>query len=127
MEFISIKEAIELFGKSDSYFRRLQKEWVKSNPKKIKTKNGKIHFELKELNKKFDKVVNSQRIGFDQPNNDNLTLAILERELEEKNRLIQNLSDTIKAQTLTIHNLTESGKLIEQSKVKKRWFWNRSK
>lgn len=127
MEFISIKEAIELFGKSDSYFRRLQKEWAKSNPKKIKTKDGKIHFELKELNKKFDKVLNSQRIGFDQPNNDNLTLAILERELEEKNRLIQNLSDTIKAQTLTIHNLTESGKLIEQSKVKKRWFWNRSK
>jgi AraC-like DNA-binding protein len=124
MEFISIKEAIEVFGKSDSYFRRLQREWSKSNPKKVKLIEGKVHFELNTLNKKFDKVSVSQRTNFDKVKSENITLTILERELEEKNKLIQNLSETIKAQTLTIHNLTESVKTIEAGATKKRrWFW----
>jgi hypothetical protein len=124
MEFISIKEAIEVFGKSDSYFRRLQREWSKSNPKKVKLIEGKVHFELNTLNKKFDKASVGQKTNFDKGQIDNLINTMLQRELEEKNELIRNLSETIKAQTLTIHNLTESVKTIEAVATKKRrWFW----
>jgi len=124
MEFISIKEAIEVFGKSDSYFRRLQREWSKSKPKKIKLIDGKVKFELNELNKKFDKVSVSQRTNFDKVNIDNIMLTMLQREIDEKNELIRNQSETIKALTLINHNLTESVKTIEAVATKKRrWFW----
>lgn len=124
MEFISIKDAIKIYKKSDSYFRRLQREWTLTKPKAIKMIEGKVHFEVSALNKKFDKVGVNQRTSFDKVENEQRVISILERELEEKNKLIQNLSDTIKAQTLTIHNLSENTKLIEQSNPKKRrWFW----
>lgn len=124
MEWINIKEAVSIYGKSDSYFRRLQREWVKSKPKKVKLIEGKVSFELNELNKKLDKRRISQRTSFDQQKNESNMLAILQRELDEKNELIRNLSETIKANTITIHNLTESVKMIGESTPKrKRWFW----
>lgn len=124
MEFISIKEAIKLFGKSDSYFRRLQREWTLTKPKSIKMIESKVHFDLTALNKKFDKVGINQRTSFDQVENEQRILAILERQLDEQNKQINHLNETIKAQTVMIHNLTESVKLIEQSNPKKRrWFW----
>lgn len=124
MEFISIKEAIKLFGKSDSYFRRLQREWALTKPKSIKMIEGKVHFDLTALNKKLDKVGVRQRTSFDKVENEQRVLAILERQLDEQNRQINHLNETIKAQTVMIHNLTESVKLIEENKPKrKRWFW----
>lgn len=124
MEFISIKDAIKIYKKSDSYFRRLQREWALTKPKAIKMIDGKVHFDLTALNKKFDKVGVNQRTSFDKVENEQRVLAILERQLDEQNKQINHLNETIKAQTIMIHNLTESVKLIEQSKPKrKRWLW----
>lgn len=55
MEKISIRDAVRTFGKSDSYFRRIQREWKVSKPKAVFMYEGKVHFDLNELNKKFKK------------------------------------------------------------------------
>jgi hypothetical protein len=56
IEKISIRDAVRIFGKSDSYFRRIQREWKLSKPKAVFMYEGKVHFDLNELNKKFKKV-----------------------------------------------------------------------
>lgn len=55
IEKISIRDAVRTFGKSDSYFRRIQREWKVSKPKAVFMYEGKVHFDLNELNKKFKK------------------------------------------------------------------------
>lgn len=123
MEKISIRDAVRTFGKSDSYFRKLQREWKVSKPKAVFMYEGKVYFDLNELNKKFNQISVNTKPNYNQEKNDKL-LAILERQLDEQNKQINHLNETIKAQTVMIHNLTESVKLIEQNKPKrKRWFW----
>jgi hypothetical protein len=56
IEKISIRDAVRIFGKSDSYFRRIQREWKLSKPKAVFMYEGKVHFDLNELNKKFKRV-----------------------------------------------------------------------
>jgi prefoldin subunit 5 len=50
-------------------------------------------------------------------------IQIMENQLNEKDKQIESLQQTLQAQNLMLHNLQESIKLIEAPKKKKRWFW----
>ena len=121
MDWISIKEAIKLTGKSESTFRNLAKELKgsKSNNikfEKLKTGHEKILFKLSFLNKQFliGKTIESKQLN----NEDSLfkTLEILERQLAAKDEQINNLQ-----QLLAIEK-QQMQMLLDAPKKKKRWF-----
>ena len=124
MEKISIRDAVRTFGKSDSYFRRIQREWKVSKPKAVFMYEGKVHFDLNELNKKFNQIGVKQKGNIDQGQNER-ALNILERELQEKNKQIEALTERLKESNLLTAQLQQSIKLIEQNQQpkKRRWFW----
>ena len=122
MDWISIKEAIKLTGKSESTFRNLAKELKgsKSNNikfEKLKTGHEKILFKLSFLNKQFliGKTIESKQLN----NEDSLfkTLEILERQLAAKDEQINNLQ-----QLLAIEK-QQMQMLLDAPKKKKRWLW----
>ena len=122
MDWISIKEAIKLTGKSESTFRNLAKELKgsKSNNikfEKLKTGHEKILFKLSFLNKQFliGKTIESKQLN----NEDSLfkTLEILERQLAAKDEQINNLQ-----QLLAIEK-QQMQLLLDAPKKKKRWLW----
>lgn len=122
MDWISIKEAIKLTGKSESTFRNLAKELKgsKSNNikfEKLKTGHEKILFKLSFLNNQFliGKTIESKQLN----NEDSLfkTLEILERQLAAKDEQINNLQ-----QLLAIEK-QQMQLLLEAPKKKKRWLW----
>ena len=121
MDWISIKEAIKLTGKSESTFRNLAKELKgsKSNNikfEKLKTGHEKILFKLSFLNKQFliGKTIESKQLN----NEDSLfkTLEILERQLAAKDEQINHLQ-----QLLAIEK-QQMQMLLDAPKKKKRWF-----
>ena len=121
MDWISIKEAIKLTGKSESTFRNLAKELKgsKSNNikfEKLKTGHEKILFKLSFLNNQFliGKTIESKQLN----NEDSLfkTLEILERQLAAKDEQINNLQ-----QLLAIEK-QQMQMLLDAPKKKKRWF-----
>jgi small-conductance mechanosensitive channel len=121
---------MKLTGKSESTFRNLARRLKSSRSKdikleKLKTGHEKILFKESFINSYFDtssKGLNKQVESNASSEMSERTLAILERELEEKNRQIEALTDRLKESNLLQAQLHEQVKLLEAPKKKKRWF-----
>lgn len=130
MSYLTIQEAMKLTGKSESTFRNLARKLKASRSKEIKlerlkTGHEKILFKESFINSCFDTSSkgSSKQVESDASASINeRTLAILERELEEKNRQIEALTDRLKESNLLQAQLHEQVKLLEAPKKKKRWF-----
>ncbi len=126
MEWITLKECQKLTGKSESTLRKLARSLKESKSKDIrfellKTGHSKILFKLSFVN---SQLLTNQQVKTSQLKNDNSSdkiISILERELNEKNKQIEALTERIKESNLLTAQLQESIKLIEAPK-KKRWF-----
>lgn len=127
MEWIALKEVIKLTGKSESTLRKLARNLKESNSKdirleKLPTGHNKILFKLSFVNSQLliSKPIESNRLK--QESNSDKMISILERELNEKNKQIEALTERLKESNLLTAQLQESIKLIEPPKKKKRWF-----
>lgn len=130
MSYLTIQEAMEFTGKSESTFRNLARKLKGSKSKdikleKLKTGHEKILFKESFINSYFNtsskgssKVVESTAPSMVNER----VLAILERELEEKNRQIEALTDRLKESNLLQAQAQEQIKLLEAPTKKKRWF-----
>jgi hypothetical protein len=128
MEWISIKEVCNLTNKSESTVRNLARKLKASNSKNIrletlKTGHDKILFKLSYVNSQLLTIKPIKDKQLKQDSDSNKMLSILERELNEKNKQIEALTDRLKESNLLYAQLQESIKLIEGPKKKKRWFW----
>jgi hypothetical protein len=129
MEWITLKESQKLTGKSESTLRKLARSLKESKSKDIRfellaTGHSKILFKLSFIN---SQLLTNQQVRTSQLKNDNNSdkfIQILERELNEKNKQIEALTDRLKESNLLYAQLQESIKLIEAPK-KKRW-WQRN-
>jgi hypothetical protein len=128
MEWISIKEVCNLTNKSESTVRNLARKLKASNSKNIrletlKTGHDKIMFKLSYVNSEL-LIGKTVKNNVDKPvQNVDRFIQIMENQLNEKDKQIESLQQTLQAQNLMLHNLQESIKLIEAPKKKKRWFW----
>jgi prefoldin subunit 5 len=127
MEWITIKEVCNLTQKSESTVRNLARQLKASKSKNIrlerlKTGHDKILFKLSYVNSQLLTIktvkTNVEKTG----ENVNKFIQILENQLNEKDKQIESLQQTVQAQNLLLHNLQESIKLIDAPKKKKRWF-----
>ena len=121
MEFISLKDAMKLTGKSESTFRNLARKLKESKSKnikleKLKTGHEKILFKVSYINSQFliSKTVESKNNFIDSGLLK--TVEILERQLLAKDEQISNLT-----QLLALEK-QEKQMLLETPKKKKRWF-----
>jgi len=121
MEFISLKDAMKLTGKSESTFRNLARKLKESKSKnikleKLKTGHEKILFKVSYINSQFliSKTVESKNNSIDSGLLK--TVEILERQLLAKDEQISNLT-----QLLALEK-QEKQMLLETPKKKKRWF-----
>lgn len=138
MSYLTIQEAMKLTGKSESTFRNLARKLKASRSKdikleKLKTGHEKILFKESFIKSYFDtsskgssKQVESEASA---SINERDLLAILQQDLEEKNRQIEannrqieGLLDRLKESNLLQAQLHEQVKLLEAPKKKKRWF-----
>ena len=128
MEYITLKECQKLTGKSESTLRKLARSLKESKSKDIKleklpTGHDKILFKLSFVN---SQLLTNQQVKTSQLKNDSSNdkfIQILERELNEKNKQIEALTDRLKESNLLYAQLQESIKLMEAPKKKKRWGW----
>lgn len=127
MEWITLKECQKLTGKSESTLRKLARNLKENKSKDIRleslpTGHNKILFKLSFVNSQLliSKPIESNRLK--QDSNYDKMISILERELNEKNKQIEALTERIKESNLLTAQLQESIKMIEQPKKKKRWF-----
>lgn len=130
MSYLTIQEAMEFTGKSESTFRNLARklkgskskdiklEKLKTGHEKILFKESFIHSYFNTSSKGSNKVVESTAPSMVNER----VLAILERELEEKNRQIEALTDRLKESNLLQAQAQEQIKLLEAPTKKKRWF-----
>lgn len=129
MEYISLKDAMKLTGKSESTFRNLARKLKKTNTKdikleKLKTGHEKILFKVSFLNKYFlvGKTVESKNNSIDSGLLK--TVEILERQIIAKD-------EQLLAKDEQINNLTqllalekqEKQLLLQAPKKKKRWWF----
>ena len=126
MEWISIKEVCNITNKSESTVRNLARQLKASGSKNIrlerlKTGHDKIMFKLSYVNSQLLTVKPSGKKTVENNNSDRF-VQILENQLNEKDKQIEALQQTVQAQNLLMHNLQESIKLIDAPKKKKRWF-----
>ena len=127
MEWITIKEVCNLTQKSESTVRNLARKLKASNSKNIrletlKTGHDKILFKLSYINSEF-LIGKTVKNNVDKPvQNVDKFIQIMENQLNEKDRQIESLHQTVQAQNLMLHNLQESIKLLDAPKKKKRWF-----
>jgi len=130
MEWITIKEVCNLTQKSESTVRNLARKLKDSNSKNIrlerlKTGHDKILFKLSYVNSQM-LIGKTVKTNVDKPvQNVDKFIQIMENQLNEKDRQIESLHQTVQAQNLMLHNLQESIKLLDAPKKKKGWFWNR--
>jgi hypothetical protein len=130
MEWINIKDAIEIYKKSDSFFRRLKQELIKSKSKYIKSEKGKIYFERGYLDKKFDKVVNSQKVNSEKSNEQDSAsvdkdklIDFLTSQLNEKDKQINELIERNRETNILMSQLQNRILIESPEQKKKRWFW----
>jgi hypothetical protein len=128
MEWITIKEVCNLTNKSESTIRNLARQLKSSGNKNIrlerlKTGHDKILFKLSYVNSQLLTIKTVKTNVEKTPQNVDKFLAIMEKQLNEKDRQIESLHQTVQAQNLLLHNLQESIKLLDAPKKKKRWFW----
>jgi len=127
MEWITIKEVCNLTQKSESTVRNLARQLKASGSKNIrlerlKTGHDKILFKLSYVNSQLLTVKPIKEGVNKTTDNVNRFVQILENQLNEKDKQIESLQQTVQAQNLLLHNLQESIKLIDAPKKKKRWF-----
>ena len=128
MEWITLKDCQKLTGKSESTLRKLARQLKESNSKdirleKLPTGHEKILLKLSFVN---SQLLTNQQVKSKQlknENNSDKVIAILERELNEKNKQIESLTERLKESNLLHAQLQESIKLIEPPN-KRRW-WQR--
>jgi hypothetical protein len=126
MEYISLKDAMKLTGKSESTFRNLARKLKASNSKNIrletlKTGHEKILFKLSFINTQFliAKTVENKNTSVDSGLLK--TVEILERQLVAKDELINNLTQLLAMEKQHVQKLLDA----PETKKKKRWFWSR--
>jgi len=126
MEYISLKDAMKLTGKSESTFRNLARKLKASNSKNIrletlKTGHEKILFKLSFINTQFliGKTVENKNTSVDSGLLK--TVEILERQLVAKDELINNLTQLLAMEKQHVQKLLDA----PETKKKKRWFWSR--
>jgi hypothetical protein len=124
MEYITLKEAVKLTGKSESTFRKVARKLKESNSKNIKleklpTGHDKLLFKLSYVNSHFlvGKTIESNKSNSANESTLEKVVSILERQLMEKDEHIKNLT-----QLLALEK-QEKQFLLELPKKKKRWFW----
>ena len=130
MNYLTIQEAMKLTGKSESTFRNLARKLKASKSKdikleKLKTGHEKISFKESFINSYFNTSSNTSSNSYQNQHETGIqahTLAILERELEEKNRQIESLTERLKESNYLQLQLSERVQLLEAPKKKKRWF-----
>jgi hypothetical protein len=130
MNYLTIQEAMKLTGKSESTFRNLALKLKASKSKdikleKLKTGHEKISFKESFINSYFNTSSNTSSNSYQNQNETGIqahTFAILERELEEKNRQIESLTERLKESNYLQLQLSERVQLLEAPKKKKRWF-----
>jgi hypothetical protein len=122
---IDIKGAKEKYGKSETTFRNIVREWRKGKHKGgIKMDNGRVLFKVSFLDDKFKNGATSSQSNkteFNAPSIDDRTLAILENQLNEKDRQIEKL------QFLLAQSQENYNKLIQSPEPKKKRWWQRNK
>lgn len=128
MDWITLKECKELTKKSESTLRKLARQLKESKSKNIRfeklpTGHEKILFKLSFINSSLLISKPFEKKQLNKESENNKILQILENQLNEKDKQIESLQQTLQAQNLLLHNLQESIKLIEAPKKKKRWFW----
>lgn len=121
MEYISIKQAMQLTGKSESTFRNLARKLKGSKSKDIKfeklpTGHEKLLFSLKFINNQFlvSKPIEKKTSSMDSALLK--TIEILENQISKKDEQISNLTQLLAMEK------QEKQLLIEAPK-KRRWFW----
>ena len=124
MEYITLKEAVKLTGKSESTFRKVARKLKESNSKNIKleklpTGHDKLLFKLSYVNSHFlvGKSIESNKSNNSNESTLEKVVSILERQLMEKDEHIKNLT-----QLLALEK-QEKQILLEVPKKKKSWFW----
>ena len=125
MEYITLKEAVKLTGKSESTFRKVARKLKESNSKNIKleklpTGHEKLLFKLSYVNSHFlvGKTIESNKSHSANESTLEKVVSILERQLLEKDEHIKNLT-----QLLALEK-QEKQLLLENPPKKKRW-WQR--
>jgi hypothetical protein len=126
MEYITLKEAVKLTGKSESTFRKVARKLKESNSKNIKleklpTGHDKLLFKLSYVNSHFlvGKSIESNKSNNSNESTLEKVVSILENQLLEKDKQIDNLT-----QLLAIEK-QQTQLLLEIPKKKKRW-WQRN-
>lgn len=122
---IDIKGAKEKYGKSETTLRNIVREWRKGKHKgAIKMDNGRVLFKVSFLDDKFNHGATSSQSNkteFNAPGIDDRTLAILENQLNEKDKQIEKL------QFLLAQSQENYNKLIQAPEPKKKRWWQRNK
>ena len=138
-KFISIKEACNLFNKSNSTIRRVIKESPENQLKKEKLKTGhyKIFISVEYLNQYFNGQLpnnDSNELLMNNSNDEQLvnslnnTIDILKKELENKNNTIESLIERQRESNIIIERLNQKI-LIEpqQTKEPRKWWQLRNR
>ena len=140
-KFISIKEACNLFNKSNSTIRRVIKESPENQLKKEKLKTGhyKIFISVEYLNQYFNGQLtnnDSNELLMNNSNDEQLvnslnnTIDILKKELENKNNTIESLIERQRESNIIIERLNQKILIEPQQKKESRKWWqlrNRNK
>ena len=124
MQYITLKEAVKLTGKSESTFRKVARKLKESKSKdirleKLPTGHEKLLFKLSYINSQFlvGKTIDNNKLNGSNESNLERVMEILERQLMEKDEHIKNLT-----QLLALEK-QQNQMLLEAPKKKKRWFW----
>jgi hypothetical protein len=124
MQYITLKEAVKLTGKSESTFRKVARKLKESKSKdirleKLPTGHEKLLFKLSYINSQFlvGKTIDNNKLNGSNESNLERVMEILERQLMEKDEHIKNLT-----QLLALEK-QQNQMLLEAPKKKKRWGW----
>ena len=124
MQYITLKEAVKLTGKSESTFRKVARKLKESKSKdirleKLPTGHEKLLFKLSYINSQFlvGKTIDNNKLKGSNESNLERVMEILERQLMEKDEHIKNLT-----QLLALEK-QQNQMLLEAPKKKKRWGW----
>ena len=137
-KFISIKEACNLFNKSNSTIRRVIKESPENQLKKEKLKTGhyKIFISVEYLNQYFNGQLpnnDSNELLMNNSNDEQLvnslnnTIDILKKELENKNNTIESLIERQRESNIIIERLNQKILIEPQQKKEPRKWWQLKK
>jgi hypothetical protein len=131
MSYLTIKEAVQYTGKSESTLRKLARENKGSKHKgvrfeKLKTGHEKILFAIDFLNSCFNSSNNNQTTTLEAT-----TLSILHEQLKAKDVQISDLNERLKEAHILVNNLENKLSIAlpppptPKPKKRKFLFWRR--